>query len=317
MTIEILYFDGCPNHEPVLERLRELVAQDAAHAEITLRRVETDEEAQRLRFLGSPTVRVDGRDVEPGADAREDFGLRCRLYQTGDALAGAPAEEWLMAALGANPAPASARSLAAGLIGQRSARDRLDGVPPAHRRLHQRVLRAFVDGQPTGAEGLARWAAELDVDLDAAVAELERHDVLWCDHDSGGVAVAYPFSGRPTPHRVRLNGTGIEVFAMCAIDALGVPYLADQRATITSRDPTDRTRIRVRIDPGREPRWEPTTAGVTIGFSGEGPSATCCCPHLNFIADSTSHTEPYLELPEAIDVGRRIFASLLDQPATG
>jgi hypothetical protein len=132
MTIEVLYFDGCPNHEPVLERLRELVAQDAAHAEIALRRVETDEEAQRLRFLGSPTVRVDRRDVEPGAEARDDFGLKCRLYRTGDGLAGAPPEEWLVAALGPNPAPASARSLAAGPIGQRSARDRLEGVPPAY-----------------------------------------------------------------------------------------------------------------------------------------------------------------------------------------
>jgi hypothetical protein len=66
-----LYFDGCANREPVLERLRELVARQATDAEMVPHRVETDEEARRLRFLGSPTVRVDGRDVEPGADVRE------------------------------------------------------------------------------------------------------------------------------------------------------------------------------------------------------------------------------------------------------
>jgi hypothetical protein len=62
---------------------------------------------QRLRFLGSPTVRVDGRDVEPGADLREDFGLKCRLYRTEDGLTGTPAEEWLLAAIRADPACAS------------------------------------------------------------------------------------------------------------------------------------------------------------------------------------------------------------------
>lgn len=72
-----------------------------------LHRVERDEEAQRLRFLGSPTVRVDGRDVEPGADVREDFGLKCRLYRTEDGLTGTPAEEWLVAAIRADPACAS------------------------------------------------------------------------------------------------------------------------------------------------------------------------------------------------------------------
>jgi hypothetical protein len=107
MTIELLYFDGCPNRKPVLERVRELVARQATDAEIVPHRVERDEEAQRLRFLGSPTVRVDGRDVEPGADVREDFGLKCRLYRTEDGLTGTPAEEWLLAALGADPACAS------------------------------------------------------------------------------------------------------------------------------------------------------------------------------------------------------------------
>jgi len=106
MTIQLLYFDGCPNHEPVLVRLRELVARLATDAEIVPRRVETDEEAQRLRFLGSPTVRVDGRDVEPGVNVRDDFALKCRLYRTQEGLTGAPAEELLLAALAAEPARA-------------------------------------------------------------------------------------------------------------------------------------------------------------------------------------------------------------------
>lgn len=99
MTVELLYFDGCPNHEPTLARLRALIAREAPDAALQLVRVASDEDAHARRFLGSPTVRVDGRDVEPGADARRDYGLKCRLYRLDDGLAGAPPDAWMAAAL--------------------------------------------------------------------------------------------------------------------------------------------------------------------------------------------------------------------------
>jgi hypothetical protein len=98
-TIELLYFDSCPNHDALLPRLRELVADCGLSAEVELRRITDDDDAQRERFLGSPTVRVDGRDVEPGAASRTDYGMKCRLYRTASGLSGQPAEEWLRAAL--------------------------------------------------------------------------------------------------------------------------------------------------------------------------------------------------------------------------
>jgi hypothetical protein len=100
MTIEVLYFDGCPNHETLLPRLRELLAHDGISTEIDLRRITDDEAAQRERFLGSPTVRVNGRDVEPDAEQRTDYGMKCRLYRTPTGLSGEPPEEWLRAAVG-------------------------------------------------------------------------------------------------------------------------------------------------------------------------------------------------------------------------
>jgi hypothetical protein len=99
VTVEVLYFDGCPNHETLLPHLEELVRSAGLPHAIELRRVEDDAAAQRERFLGSPTVRINGRDVEPGADARNDFGLKCRLYQTPAGLRGAPPDEWLLDAL--------------------------------------------------------------------------------------------------------------------------------------------------------------------------------------------------------------------------
>jgi hypothetical protein len=99
VQIELLYFDGCPNHEALLPRLRELLADGRISSEIDLRRITNDEAAQRERFLGSPTVRVNGRDVEPDAERRTDYGMKCRLYRTPVGLSGQPEEEWLRAAL--------------------------------------------------------------------------------------------------------------------------------------------------------------------------------------------------------------------------
>jgi hypothetical protein len=99
VIVELLYFDGCPNHEALLPRLREIVADADVSAEIDLRTITDDDAARRERFLGSPTVRVDGHDIEPDAERRADYGMKCRLYRTAAGLSGQPAEEWLDAAL--------------------------------------------------------------------------------------------------------------------------------------------------------------------------------------------------------------------------
>jgi hypothetical protein len=97
-TVELLYFKGCPN----VEAARALVQRVAADVGITpdLRLVGvTPNDAERLRFLGSPSVRVNGRDVEPGADERTTFVFACRVYETPLGLSGQPAREWVRAAL--------------------------------------------------------------------------------------------------------------------------------------------------------------------------------------------------------------------------
>ena len=100
MKVEVLFFNGCPNQEALLPHLRELLdANGAEETDIELVRVEDAEAAALERFLGSPTVRIDGRDVEPGAGERVDFGLKCRLFATRDGLRGVPADEWVLGAL--------------------------------------------------------------------------------------------------------------------------------------------------------------------------------------------------------------------------
>jgi hypothetical protein len=65
-------------------------------AQVLERRVESDDTAQRERFLGSPTLRIDGVDIDPGAAQRQDYGLNCRLYSTPAGLRGAPPDDCVL-----------------------------------------------------------------------------------------------------------------------------------------------------------------------------------------------------------------------------
>ena len=97
--VEIFYFESCPNHEPARALVERLAAQLRIEPEIQLVKVADREAAIELRFLGSPTVRVDGVDVEPGAEERRDFALACRIYRSEGGVAEQPQESWVREAL--------------------------------------------------------------------------------------------------------------------------------------------------------------------------------------------------------------------------
>ena len=97
--IEILYFDGCPNHDGLETRIRTLVDRLGYDTPITVRRIASDAQAEEERFLGSPTVRVNGLDVDPDAELRHAYGLMCRVYRTDEGLRGAPPDAWIATAL--------------------------------------------------------------------------------------------------------------------------------------------------------------------------------------------------------------------------
>jgi hypothetical protein len=97
--VEILYFEGCPNHEPARALVEQVATQLGIRPRVVLVLVPEAEAATSLRFLGSPTVRVDGRDVEPGAEERREFVLSCRVYRGEKGLSGEPEERWIRDAL--------------------------------------------------------------------------------------------------------------------------------------------------------------------------------------------------------------------------
>ena len=82
--VELLYWDGCPSHPQALADLRDAMAAVGLDADqVTIREVASDERAGRERFVGSPTIRVDGEDIDPPR-GEEPTGLTCRVYRLRD-----------------------------------------------------------------------------------------------------------------------------------------------------------------------------------------------------------------------------------------
>jgi alkylmercury lyase len=184
------------------------------------------------------------------------------------------------------------------------------------------ILRRFAThGRPASAE-LRDAAARLGVDLESALATLAREDLVRLGAD-GEIAVAYPFSGRPTGHRVRFANAH-EVEAMCAIDAPGIAPMFGERIEVASRDPLSDEEIRVRVAPDGEASWKPTSSVVVAGVLDRcEESFRGCCPALNFFA-SSDNAERWLEghheirgqvvsMPDAIASGRAVFGDVFGE----
>ena len=97
MTVELLYTEGCPHVAAYLRHLQQLVAGVGLDEPVRTHVVADEDEARQERFLGSPTVRIAGLDVDPGAEGR--YGLTCRLYATPEGPQHQPADDWVLSRL--------------------------------------------------------------------------------------------------------------------------------------------------------------------------------------------------------------------------
>jgi hypothetical protein len=83
MNIAFLYYEDCPSHDEALERLRHVLAEEGVETEIEIIKVESEEQAQGLRFIGSPTIRIGGQDIDPPSPETY-YALTCRAYRLED-----------------------------------------------------------------------------------------------------------------------------------------------------------------------------------------------------------------------------------------
>jgi hypothetical protein len=99
VRIELLYWEGCPSHPEALALLEDVLAVNGVEATVELHEIKTHREAVEERFPGSPTIRVDGRDIDPdGENARP--ALTCRIYHLpGGRISPVPSREALEEAL--------------------------------------------------------------------------------------------------------------------------------------------------------------------------------------------------------------------------
>ena len=82
MQVSFLYYEDCPSYDLALERLREVMAEESIPGEVEVIKVDTEDQACELRFVGSPTIRVDGQDIDPPRDST--YALTCRAYSLED-----------------------------------------------------------------------------------------------------------------------------------------------------------------------------------------------------------------------------------------
>ena len=94
MRIEVLYFEACPNYHPALDRLRAVLREEGIKVDVVEVEVRDASAAQRLQFIGSPTIRINGLDIEAASRSSRDVGLVCRRYS-----GGLPSETIIRAAL--------------------------------------------------------------------------------------------------------------------------------------------------------------------------------------------------------------------------
>lgn len=308
MKLEVLHVRDCPNLSPLLEGIAKVT-----DLPVIIRMVESDAEAATFGMAGSPTLLIDGVDPFAPPDA-VDRGISCRLYRDQDGrIVPVPTVEQLRGAIVA-AGPLSATEVLS------EWRTRALPLDPIEKAVQQAILRGFATtGRPPAASDLDPETAGTGRGSQEVLFSLHEVDAIRLAPD-GQIAVAYPFSAVPTRHRVRI-GDGVEVYAMCAIDALGISSMVDQDTAITSVDVTSGRPITVATRDGHT-SWEPATAVVFIGAdSGGGPSADCCCDYLNFFtghdaAQAWARGHPdvpgqILDQAEAEELATRLFGHLL------
>ena len=95
MKVELLWFEDCPNHKPAEVMLNEVLVENGVDVEIERIEVPDLETGNRVTFPGSPTIRINGIDVETDWEVCDDCTPRCRLYFTENGFSGLPQRDWI------------------------------------------------------------------------------------------------------------------------------------------------------------------------------------------------------------------------------
>ena len=185
------------------------------------------------------------------------------------------------------------------------------------RRLHRSLIEAVLatGAVPSTGDLAARLETSEGVVI-SRLAALAVADYLALD-GSGRVVCLYPFSVVPTPHVVAIDGK--PRYAMCAIDALGIPAMLDRELDVAGRCAVCNAPITLRVRPGTIVAATPPGAMVVARRDEAEPAFAACCPFTVFTCGQ-KHAERFahritsarrLALAEALAHAETIFANLL------
>ncbi len=195
--------------------------------------------------------------------------------------------------------------------------------------LHRFILEVFAKtGRLPTLEDIQReFALSSREKADSLVAELERRGSVHRSPGDQEITHAYPFSNEPTPHRVQLVKRP-QVYAMCAVDALGMPFMLRRDAEIRSTCAHCGGEIQIQVQTEQITRHSPEDVVVWFPTVTEQcVVATDLCPALNFFCSpahlqqwSAEHPERHgqlLTLPQAVEYGQKTFEPLLQGATEG
>jgi len=207
--------------------------------------------------------------------------------------------------------------------GVKTVADRLRGarLTTEEECVRHRVLEGFATGATVSVTTLAERSRIAPTHIRETLRRLAAADLLVLDGTGETVLAAYPFSSIPTPHRVHLSGR--EVFALCAVDALGITAMLKEDVRISSRCAHCGSPVEIQARPEQLTRHLPSEIVVWFPTSEDDccPVAQSRCPNISFFCAS-DHLEAWrnvngqppglvLSLLEAFEAGRAIFGSLL------
>jgi Domain of unknown function (DUF2703) len=100
IKIEFLFWEECPSHGPTWERLQAILKEKGLKVQVIRIEIRTDEDVKQWNFCGSPTIQINGEDIDPKGAQTQRIGLNCRVYHTPDGrVTPVPSEKMIRTAI--------------------------------------------------------------------------------------------------------------------------------------------------------------------------------------------------------------------------
>jgi hypothetical protein len=99
MNVELLWFDDCPNHHAAELLLNETLGEEGVNEVVNKIKVPDLATGEKTKFAGSPSIRINGKDIDPTYEDTGDYAPRCRVYFTSEGFKGLPEKSWLQDAI--------------------------------------------------------------------------------------------------------------------------------------------------------------------------------------------------------------------------